>query len=227
MLDDWRRSDSRFSLRELRQQVIVRKRWALGCELLVGAIRLTRQGRGFLQGALDRVPFRKDLGDVLSGNLALEFRVRHGLWPAEPILESEHAKQNAVAHDPRRRRNPPAALSARVSARHALGAPRAGRLLIGRSVGWLSIGLSGRRRRRRGSLLGHDPRSQYVLDSSRQTQSTKSSEKNPVSSTNDKTRQCDMLALDSTADVWLERGDPLESVARLRAEFVDDGRCTS
>ena len=145
MLDDWRRSDSRFSLRELRQQVIVRERRALRCELLVRAIRLTRQGRGFLQRALDRVPFRKDLSDVLGRNLALELRVRHGLWPAEPILEGEHAKENAVAHDPHRRRDPPAALSGRVSRREALGTPRAGRLLIAGRVGWLPIGLSGGR----------------------------------------------------------------------------------
>ena len=58
MFDDWRRSNSRFSLRQLRQLIIVRKRRALRCELLAGAIRLTRQGRGFLQSALDRVPRR-------------------------------------------------------------------------------------------------------------------------------------------------------------------------
>lgn len=161
MLDDWRRSNSRFSLGELRQQVIIRKRRALRGELLVGAFRLTRQCSGFLESALDRVPFRKDLGDVLNGNLPLEFCIRHGLWPAEPILEGEHAKKEAGADEPHSCRDPPAALSRRVSRREALGAPRAGHLLIARSVGWLPIGLSvGRWLCRRDSLLGHDPRSQ-------------------------------------------------------------------
>ena len=93
MLDDWRRSDGRCSLRELRQQVIVRKRRPLRRELLVGAIGLVRERRRLLQGALDRVPLRKDLGDVLGCNLGLELCVRDGLWSAEPILECELPKR--------------------------------------------------------------------------------------------------------------------------------------
>jgi hypothetical protein len=71
MLDDWRRSDSRLSLRELRQQVIVRKRRALCCELLVGAIRLTGRDAAFFNAPSIVSPFAKTSVTFLAATWAL------------------------------------------------------------------------------------------------------------------------------------------------------------
>ena len=89
-----------------REQVVSRKSRTLGGELLIGAILLAGNGDRLFQLAFDGITASKQLGNVLVGDLGLEVGVRHRLWSGQSILDRQHAKQDQVADDPDRHREP-------------------------------------------------------------------------------------------------------------------------
>ena len=115
-------------------------------------------GAAFLSAPSIVSPFANTSVTFLAATWPLNSVDAHCLWPAEAISEGEHPKQNAVAHNPHRRRDPPPALSGGITRREALSAPWTGGLLIPRRLCWLTIRLGGGSGG--GSLLGHDARSQ-------------------------------------------------------------------
>src|SRR5262249_2760088 len=105
-----------------------------GFELLVGAPRLLRHGRGLLQRTFDRVAARKYFGDVAGGHLCLELGVRHRFRASQPILHRQDSEQDQIAGAPDSERRPAPALR-RLSLRQSLGAPWTTLRLINRLCG--------------------------------------------------------------------------------------------
>src|SRR4030095_10404349 len=108
----------------LRQQVVIRKRRTLGGELLIGAILLAGNGDRLFQLAFDGITASKQLGNVLVGDLDLEICVRHWLWSGQLVLDRQYAKQNQVADDPDRSREPARSRLGRLSFRKSFRTPR-------------------------------------------------------------------------------------------------------